>query len=811
MCTAFSSWQRINDKIRDPAVCAAEKARALVHLSFCVELYREQLKHNRYFVHEHPASATSWQSEVMESLAAEPGVVKATCDQCQYGMDDLDGNPIRKPTTFLTKAAEIAGQLTKRCNGRSGQCSRKKGGFHRQCRGQVARLAAVYHFKLCRAILVGMRRQLDRDGKTRPGDVGMLDDGWDGECADHGGDARQLVGRNGCVLNINMASSPFRDDLTGQPLDEKLVREARQKELDYFESKGVWRKAPIAECRRNMGRSPISVRWVDVNKGDDIHPNIRSRLVARQIRGPGEEATFAPTPPLETLRFIISMAATDLPGRPAHSRDPESDERTQISAIDISRAYFNASTEGCPPTYVQLPDEHPEAGRGMCGFLLKHMYGTQAAADGWQQEYAGYMIEIGFVQGAASPCVFTHPSWHIMTSVHGDDFTSCGTKRALDWLESKLEARYELRKGGRLGPGANDSKEITVLNRVIRWTDAGLEYEADPRQCERLLEGLQLDDSCNGVATPGLKPLPQQIEAEEVLPPSEQTEYRGLAARANYVSADRVDLQYSSKECCRFMSAPGTLAQGALKRLGRYVLKHKRLVYKYPWQEATHIDVYGDTDWAGCPRTRKSTSGGALMIGAHTIRTYSSTQTTVSLSSGEAEYYGLVKGAAAGLGHQAIMADYGVALPVRLWTDSSAALGISKRSGLGKIRHLDTHTLWLQEKVRTKAVEVRKVKGEENPADMFTKYLPSKDQVHSLVKMFGCEYRDGRAESAPLLRPLDQPRPVHNVDAAPVLPHLRSDEDIDRLYPQLEAPEELIGPDLSEEEISKYELWVVTI
>ena len=157
------------------------------------------------------------------------------------------------------------------------------------------------------------------------------------------------------------------------------------------------------------------------------------------------------------------------------------------------------------------------------------------------------------------------------------------------------------------------------------------------------------------------------------------------------MSSDRVDLQHSSKECCRFMSAPGTSAQGALKRLGRYVLKHKRLVYKYPWQEATRIDVYGDTDWAGCPRTRKSTSGGAVMIGAHTIRTYSSTQTTVSLSSGEAEYYGLVKGAGAGLGHQAIMSDYGIALPVRLWTDSSAALGISKRSGLGKVKHLDTH------------------------------------------------------------------------------------------------------------------------
>ena len=324
------------------------------------------------------------------------------------------------------------------------------------------------------------------------------------------------------------------------------------------------------------GPHPISVRWVDVNKGDDVDSNIRSRLEARQIRVPGEEATFALTHPLEILRTIVSMAATDLLGRSC-CRDPESDERMQVSAVDISRAYFNASTEGCPPTYVQLMAEHPDSHRGMCGVLLKHMYGTQAAADGWQQEYAGYMREIGFEQGAASPCVFVHRERNIMTSVHGDDFISCGLKYSLDWFESILESRYELKKGGRLGPGPEDAKEITVLNRVLRCCDNGLEYEADPRQRERLFENLQLDDSCNGVATPGLKPLPAQIEAEEILPPLEQTEYRAMAARANYVSADRVDLQYSSEEAYRFMSNPGTLAQAALKRLGRYVFKHKRL------------------------------------------------------------------------------------------------------------------------------------------------------------------------------------------------------------------------------------------
>ena len=200
----------------------------------------------------------------------------------------------------------------------------------------------------------------------------------------------------------------------------------------------------------------------------------------------------------------------------------------QISAVDISRAYFNASTEGCPPTFVQLPPEHDDHHRGMCGFLLKHMYGTQAAADGWQQEYASFMREIGFSQGAARPCVFVHVDRNLATSVHGDDFTTCGAKKDLDWFEDLLEKRYELKKGGRLGPAPDDCKELTVLNRVLRWTDSGLEYEADPRQCERLLEGLGLDDSCNGAATPGIKPLPAQIDVEEVLPPGEQSTFLSL-------------------------------------------------------------------------------------------------------------------------------------------------------------------------------------------------------------------------------------------------------------------------------------------
>ena len=95
------------------------------------------------------------------------------------------------------------------------------------------------------------------------------------------------------------------------------------------------------------------------------------------------------------------------------------------------------------------------------------------------------------------------------------------------------------------------------------------------------------------------------------------------------------------------------------------------------------------------------------------------------------------------------MADFGLKVPVRVWTDSSAAIGISTRSGLGKLRHLETLSLWVQEKVRVGAIQVRKVKGDVKPADLFTKPSPSSVNIEQLVKLFGCEYRQCRSAVAP--------------------------------------------------------------
>ena len=140
------------------------------------------------------------------------------------------------------------------------------------------------------------------------------------------------------------------------------------------------------------------------------------------------------------------------------------------------------------------------------------------------------------------------------------------------------------------------------------------------------------------------------------------------------------------------------------------------------------------------------------MVGSHTIKGWSATQAGVALSSGEAEYYGVVRAAGLGLGQQALYRDGGVELPLRIWTDSSAAMGTAGRQGLGKMRHLDCHTLWLQHRLRQKAFELRKVLGENNPADIFTKHLESAGKLNQLMGLFNCEFRSGRPDAAPRLK-----------------------------------------------------------
>ena len=100
------------------------------------------------------------------------------------------------------------------------------------------------------------------------------------------------------------------DDISGHYLDPVGVRQARSAEIDYYRKMGVCVKVPISKCFAKTGQKPIGVRWVDVNKGDGDRPSYRSRLVAKQYRQERDDDLYAATPPIESLRVVVSSWST---------------------------------------------------------------------------------------------------------------------------------------------------------------------------------------------------------------------------------------------------------------------------------------------------------------------------------------------------------------------------------------------------------------------------------------------------------------------------------------------------------------------
>ena len=92
--------------------------------------------------------------------------------------------------------------------------------------------------------------------------------------------------------------------------------------------------------------------------------------------------------------------------------------------------------------------------------------------------------------------------------------------------------------------------------------------------------------------------------------------------------------------------------------------------------------------------------------------------------------------------------DLGVAVDIKIHSDSSAAIGITRRRGLGKIRHLAVSDLWVQERLRAGDFDLVKVLGTENPADVLTKYT-EKPTLFKMISKMGLGFEAGRATSAP--------------------------------------------------------------
>ena len=116
------------------------------------------------------------------------------------------------------------------------------------------------------------------------------------------------------------------------------------------------------------------------------------------------------------------------------------------------------------------------------------------------------------------------------------------------------------------------------------------------------------------------------------------------------------------------------------------------------------------------------------------VKSWSKPMAILTLSCGQSEVAALVKGAGEGLGFVSSLADFEVDIPLELHSDATAAIGMAKREGLGRVRHVAVADLWVQQLIRTGKATVHKCPGIVDPADLLTKGL-SRDRIRSLMQL----------------------------------------------------------------------------
>ena len=551
---------------------------------------------------------------------------------------------------------------------------------------------------------------------------------------------------NGITHTINMAvnedpsETSIPSDLPpsvadpSEPITEEERNEARAKEYQQihdFEVKKDVLQSSLSDSQRS---NILTSRWVEVRKRNGT---VRCRLV---VRGFNEQIdnltdTFAATPTLATLKLLISVAIS----RGYH-----------IYLGDISVAFLHADViqeviVQPPPDYQ--PDYDVPSGDHVLWSLLKALYGLKTAPKSWQVHINHVLVVIvGFRQSKADPCCYIKGQDFIYLILYVDDLFLMGPdQQVLQDLIAQIKQHVLLRDEGWLTEGST----LSYLGRDLHRQGMQLFMTTPVSPVHDLIEQYGLTKS-KPLQTPGTTSIDKDHGSSDIsatsdqgvedhgsdtVDPSDLTSYRSAVGRLQWLTGTRPDIQYSVKELAREVSNLQKSSIIKLKHLLKYLrgtLDYSLVFTQSAIQESAYseLHVYADANWAGCSRTRRSTSGFCIYYLNNLIHSASKTQHSVALSSAESELYGICSAVTEAMHLSNVITEAGLSgddsVTMYIYSDSQSAIAITLRSGPGKkSKHIQIRYLFVQDMVQSKQVLIRKVHTDDNPADLQTKYLPT--------------------------------------------------------------------------------------
>ncbi|KAJ4763435.1 Pol [Rhynchospora pubera] len=493
---------------------------------------------------------------------------------------------------------------------------------------------------------------------------------------------------------------------------------AIQEELNQFERNQVWELVPLPK-----GKQVIGTKWVFRNKlsEDGIVVRNKARLVAqgfKQQEGIDFEETFAPVARLESIRMLLAVAAN---------------KGFTLFQMDVKSSFLNGWID--EEVYVQQPPGFVDHFNPDHVYKLhKSLYGLKQAPRAWYGRLCTFLLDNGFSRGKMDTTLFTkkRDDHLLLVQIYVDDIIFGSTNATLaQEFSSLMSSEFEMSMMGELtfflGFQIKQLKDGIFVNQV--------------KYAKELVKKFGVEDS-KSLDTPMGKSA--NIDADEKGKPMDITLYRGMIGSLLYLTASRPDIMYAVCLCVRYQANPKESHHKAVKCILRYVKGTQNLGLWYGRQTELDLLGYTDADFAGDRMDRKSTSGTCQFLGGSLVSWSSRKQTSVALSTTEAEYVAAGSCCTQLLWMMQTLRDFELDFQkIPILCDNTSAILISKNPVLhSRTKHTEIRHHFIRDHVEKGDVELVYIDTKEQIADIFTKPLPTQQHLELRFKLGMLELKD---------------------------------------------------------------------
>ena len=483
--------------------------------------------------------------------------------------------------------------------------------------------------------------------------------------------------------------------------DGPLWRQSMDAEWASLMEKGVLQLATVVP----RGKRVLPMKAVMKIKRDNLGAvdKYKTRLVVLgclQVAGRDVNETYAPTAQQATLRVLLALAA---------------EMNLDLHQFDVATAFLNGELEEDEEIYVRMP----AAFGGQTYRLRKALYGLKQAARAWHVKLRDELLRIGFTASDADPCLFFRGDGEhrVYVLVHVDDGIVVGYRAAVQAAMAAIAGAFDVKIIG-------EARFFLGLE-IRRDRDLGLLWLGQTKYVHDMLERFGMTE-CKAVSTP--------LEANVHLGRDggvcvdEHVPYAELVGSLLYLVVNtRPDLSYAVGVLSRFMACAGEVHWKAAKRVLRYIAGTSDRGITYRRGEPAFC-AYSDSDYAGDPDARKSTSGMVALMYGGVVMWRSKLQTVVAASTCEAEYIAFAAATKDVLWLRKLLAEMqGRVQRLQICGDNQSALALMRQhspGAAGRTKHIDTAFHFVRHRVMQGDVEAIFVRTSEMKADLMTKALP---------------------------------------------------------------------------------------